>query len=72
MKKFAVIDQTAHDWFETIFDTEAEAINEADYLWGAMTDYDKKRRESFFVASCDLDEDGCIDWDTIKEIKVYK
>jgi hypothetical protein len=29
--KYAVIDQTCGDWFETIFDTEIAAIDHADY-----------------------------------------
>lgn len=70
--KYAVIDQTTHDWFTDLYDTQEAAINAADYEWGVMTEYDKKRRESYFVASCELDEDDCIDWDTVKEIKVYK
>lgn len=69
--KFAVIDQTQGDWFETIFDAESKAIDHADYEWKIMAESDKKRRESYYVASCEVDEDGCIDWDTVYVIKEY-
>lgn len=70
--KYAIIDQTRGDWFETIFNTEAEAIATADYEWGVMAKSDKNRREAYFVASCEVDEYGCIDWDTVEPIKEYK
>lgn len=70
--KYAVIDQTCGDWFETIFDTEIEAIDRADYEWHIMAKADKSRRESYYVASCEVDGDGCIDWDTVCVIKGYK
>ena len=59
--KYAVIDQTKSDWFEDVFDTEKEAIAHADYMWRIMAEYDKKRIEEFFVASCELNEDGTVD-----------
>lgn len=69
--KYAVIDQTKIDWFEDVFDTEKEAIAHADYMWSIMAEYDKKRIEGFFVASCELNEDGTVDYDSLKDIKVY-
>lgn len=70
--KYAVIDQTTGDWFENVFDTEKAAINQANYEWHIMSTHDKKRRTAYYVASCETDEDGCIDWDSVKPIKTYK
>ena len=72
MKKYAVIDWTTGDSFETIFDTEQEAIKRADYEWDIMSDHDKERREYFAVMCGDLDEDDCFDMNTASEVKVYK
>lgn len=69
--KYAVIDQTKADWFETIFDTEIEAISHADYEWSIMSKSDKDRRVSYYVVSCHVDDDDCIDWDTVNIIKEY-
>ena len=69
--KYAVIDQTKGDWFEEVFDTEAEAVSRADYEWHNMTDRDKSRRIEFYVASCSVDEYGCVNYDTIQLIKEY-
>ena len=70
--KYAVIDQTSGDWFEDVFDSEEKAIARADYEWGIMTNSDKAKRVEYYVASCDLTEDGCVDFDTVAVIKVYK
>ena len=70
--KYAVIDQTNGDWFEDVFDSESAAISRADYEWGIMASSDKAKRESYYVASCELTEDGCVDFDTIDVIKEYK
>lgn len=70
--KYAVIDQTIGDCFEDIFDTEAKAISWADYEWGIMAKSDKAKRTAYFVASCELDEDGAVDFDTLDVIEEYK
>ena len=70
--KYAVIDQTNGDWFESIFDTEENAVAHADHEWHNMTKHDKARRDSYYVAACEVDEDGCIDFDTVNVIKEYR
>lgn len=70
--KYAIIDMTNTDWFEDIFDGEEKAVSVADCQWGTMSKSDKNRRVEYFVASCDLDEDGCVIFESIKEIKRYK
>ena len=69
--KYAIIDQTTGDWFESVFDSKDEAISRADYEWAIMSQHDKKRRTAFFVASCKVDEDGFVDYDSIDPIKEY-
>lgn len=71
MKKYAVIDMTNGDWFEAIFDTQEEALNRAEYEWHIMAKADKARREAFFVAAGEVDEDGCFDLNTADVIKEY-
>ena len=70
--KYAIIDQTKGDWFESIFDTPEDAIREADHYWAHLAKNYKNNRIAYFVASCELDEDDCIDWDTVNPIKNYK
>lgn len=70
--KYAIIDQTTGDWFENVFETEEAAISRADYEWGIMSQSDKIRRTSYYVASCEVDDDDCIDWNTVQPIKEYK
>lgn len=73
MKKFVIIDQIKDgDCFEAVFSTEKEAISRAEYEWGIMSDFDKKRRAEYYVAECDLDDDGCVIWDSLRTIKEYK
>lgn len=69
--KYAVIDITRGDSFEEIFDTADEAVAQADYEWRIMSSRDKDRREAFYVASCEVDEDGCIDYNTVNLIQNY-
>ena len=69
--KYAIIDQTTGDWFESVFDREEDAISQADYEWAIMSKHEKKRITAFFVASCELDEDGAVDYETIEPIKEY-
>lgn len=70
--KYAIIDMTNPDWFEDVFDSKAKAVSAADYEWGIMSKADKNRRVEYFVASCELDEDGCVIFESIKEINRYK
>ncbi len=71
MKKFAVIDQKKYDWFEDVFDTEKEALDSAEMQFSHLTEYDKKQREYFAVCECEVDEEGIVDNETLKEIKKY-
>lgn len=69
--KYAIIDQTATDWFEEVFDSEKEAVESADTEWKRMSEHDKNRREAFFVASCEV-EDGGVLFETLEMVRRYK
>lgn len=71
-KKFAVIDETTGDWFESVFDTEQEALQAGEYQWSHITPHDRKRRLDFYIAECEVDEDGCVVLDTTRIIKKYR
>lgn len=58
--------------FEQFFKTEQEAIEYAKAEWALLTDHDKYERDAYYVASCTLDEDGEIDWESIEPIKEFK
>lgn len=70
--KYAIIDHTNGDSFEKIFETAEQAISAADYEWRIMSDRDKRRRTCFNVSECEVDEDGCADYNTVNPIKEYK
>ena len=58
--------------FEQIFKTEKEAIEFANAEWEVMPEHNKKVRDAYYVASCTLDEDGELDWESIEPIKEFK
>lgn len=74
MKKFAVIEwRKGADCFETIFDTEKEALSHAESRWNNyLTDGEKKKLDMFAVMFGEIDEDGCFDINTAEMIKSYK
>lgn len=48
--RFILIDQILNgDMFNNEFETKEEAIKKANSEWEALSDSDKKRRESFYV-----------------------
>lgn len=71
--RFILIDQILNgDMFNKEFDTKEEAVKKASSEWEALSDSDKKRRESFYVIeSVNPDEeaedhfDGDIVWEAI-------
>lgn len=71
VKKYAVIDWK-DDSFEAIFDTEKEALAEAEYQWDHLTTAERAKRETFAVMHGEVDEDGCFNINTAETIKSYK
>ena len=45
--------------------TKTEAEDELRKAWNRMTAYEQRRRDSFRAVYGELDEDGCLDYDTI-------
>lgn len=72
MKHYAVIDWTNGDRYETIFDTELEALESAENQWNHLTKPEKQNREFFAIMFGDLDEDECFDINSAEIIKEYK
>lgn len=67
--KYAVIDMIkGGDLFEEIYDTFEKAKSKYEAEWEHLSNYDKKRREYFALGSCELDENGCIDYNNFIEI----
>ena len=58
--------------WDTKFQTRDEALKHAEAEWKALTDHDKARRDAYYVATCLLDEDGEVDWETVDPIKEFK
>ena len=58
--------------FDQIFNTEQEAVEFAKAEWQAIADHNKAERDAYYVASCTLDEDGEIDWESIEPIVEFK
>lgn len=58
--------------FDQTFQTEQEAVEVAKAEWETLTDHDKAQRDAYYVATCTLDEDGEVDWDSIDPIVEFK
>lgn len=58
--------------YEEVFSTEQEAILYAETEWSRLTDHDKADRDAFYVATCEIEDDGEIDWGKVDSIKEYK
>lgn len=57
--KYIFIDEVRGDIFSQEFETESEAIAQADGEWHLMANCDKKKRNSFYVLeSINPDEDA--------------
>lgn len=68
--KYVVVDATKTDWFTSEFDNKKDAIKEADYQFDRLTEFDKKKRESFYVlesANPDEDADNHFDGNVVKQ-----
>lgn len=57
--KYIIYEEKNGDIFTEEFETEAEAIKRAEYIYDHLTDYDKKQRTAFYVIeSADPDENS--------------
>lgn len=73
MKKYVMISFVNGDEFEESINAadKENAIRIADSIFDKLSDFDKKRTESEFLAYANFDENGVIDFDSIEEIKRY-
>lgn len=69
---YIVVDRKYSKLSKEVFRTEQDAIARADQLWSTMSIFGKLRRKSFYVASCEMDEDECIIAQTLEVIKNYR
>ena len=69
--KYIVYDEVKNgDIFTEEFETAAEAIKRAKYLWSMLTDYDKRRRNAFCVLKLwDPDNPDTLDGDRVWSVK---
>lgn len=56
MKKWCYIDNCGTDEYIFTCESKEEALKQADFYWNSLTDSEKKHRESFVVALCNLEE----------------
>lgn len=69
--KYAVVDERKHgDIYEKVFDSEKDAMDEAEMDWAHMVKTEREN-STFYVCSCELDEDECIDYNTIEILKEW-
>lgn len=69
---YAIIDRIqGGDQHEELCPTYSWALDAATSQWAHLSAYDKRRREYFAVMSGELDEDGCFDLNTAKELAVF-
>ena len=75
MKKYVVVDTIKNgDDFTKFFNTENEALNEAENAWLHLTKKEQEKREMFFVGYCDdyNEEEGYSEGGNFYLIKDYK
>lgn len=73
MRKWTIIDDTttkrATVEFRGVFDSKEEALDKADDIWNFLAEQDKKARDAFTVALCDLEQDENGNWDFVADEK---
>lgn len=73
MKKWYLIDDCLHgarQVFETALDCDSqeEAFDLATREWEALSAHDQRARDDFYIGFADVDEDGCVDYNTMTDI----
>ena len=48
--------------------TKEEAIKAGCFRYGCLTDAEKRGCDDFYVCRAELDEDGCLDYDSIEDV----
>lgn len=77
MKKWIIIDDCTGSksaQFEEIID--ARDINEAEQIarrqWDSLTAYDQQKRDAYYVGRAEIDEEGTVDFDSMRDIVTIK
>lgn len=73
MKKWYLIDDCLHgarQVFETALDCDSqeEAFDLATREWEALSAHDQRARDDFYIGFADVDEDNCVDYNTMTDI----
>lgn len=73
MKKWYLIDDCLHgarQVFETALDCDAqeEAFDLATREWEALSAHDQRSRDDFYIGFADVDDNGCVDYNTMTDI----
>lgn len=72
MKKYAVISCKGRDEFVDVYDDREEALLRGEMEWNHLCKWDKKHYEYFYVAECELDEEGSVIYESIDVIRTFK
>lgn len=76
MKSWVIVDDctsSKSEIFESVCkaQTKEGAYNEAVHMWDELSDFDKNKRDSFFVGYADID-DGVVNWDSMTDVFTIK
>lgn len=67
---YALVDRReSGDMFESIFKDLEVALKKSEEDWSHLTNSEKKKVAEFYLCECEVDEDGCIDFETVEVIK---
>lgn len=44
-----------------------DALLEAQRRWDSLSPHDQRQRDAYYVCRAELDEDGCIDYDSVTD-----
>ena len=77
MKAWIIVDDRINSRsaiFEEIIkaNSQQQAIDIAKRTWAALSADDKKKCDAYYVGFADVDEEGCIDYDTMTDIYTIK
>lgn len=53
-------------------ESKEEALNLASAKWEALTESDRRKRDEAFIGYAEVDEDGCVDYNTMTDIVYLK
>jgi len=77
MKKWIIVDDctsSKSQQFEEII--EASDINEAEQIarreWDRLTAHDQNKRDAYYVGYAEIDDDGCVDFNSMTDIVEIK